>query len=116
MAEAWDAIVGKHVLVGMTYVDYNEDVIEQKHGVIVSADEVAVYVSAPDSSEPFWLPPHLESFQEAVAGDYRLRETGEIVSDPDLLATYTIYPPWPGRFRLLCWTVGARWRRIRGRG
>jgi hypothetical protein len=98
MAEAWEEIIGKHVLVGMTYVDNNGDPIEQKqrHGVIVSADEDGVYVCPPDSEEPFWLSPHLESFQEAEGGDYRLRETGEIVSDPDLLATYTIQPG-PGR-------------------
>jgi hypothetical protein len=98
MAETWDEIVGKRVLVGMTYVDNNGDLIEQKqrHGVIVSADEEGVYVRPPDTEEQFWLPPHLESFQDAEDGDYRLRETGEIVSDPDLLATFTIRPG-PGR-------------------
>lgn len=98
MAESWDEIIGKHVLVGMTYLDSNDELIEQKqrHGVIISADSVGVYVRIADSDAEFWLPPHLESFQDAEEGDYRLRETGEIVSDPDLVATFSIRPG-PGR-------------------
>jgi hypothetical protein len=94
VATKWDEIVGKHVLVGMTYVDNDGALIEQKqrHGVIVRADDEAVYVRSWKSEDEFWLPPHLESFQEAEAGEYRLRETGEVVTDPDLLATYTIRP------------------------
>jgi hypothetical protein len=94
----WDEIIGKHVLVGMTYLDSKGDLIEQKqkHGVIVRADDEAVYVRAWDSEDVFWLPPRLESFHEAETGEYRLRETGEIVTDPDLLATYEIRPG-PGR-------------------
>ena len=94
VAETWDEIIGKYVIVGMTYLDGDDGLIEQKqkHGVIVSADEEGVSVKPPDSEETFWLPPHLASFQESEGGEYRLRETGEVVTDPDLLATYTIRP------------------------
>jgi hypothetical protein len=78
----------------MTYLDDNHDVIEQKqkHGLIVSADDEAVYVRLSGSLEEFGLPPRLEAFQEAEEGEYRLRETGEVVIDPDLLCTWTIVP------------------------
>lgn len=94
MPETWDEIVGKRVLVGMTYLDNGGDLIEQKqrHGVIVRADAEGVYVRAVDSDAEFWLPPHLESFREADGGDYHLRDTGETVSDPDFVATFTIRP------------------------
>ncbi len=98
MADGWDEIIGKHVLAGMTYLDNDGAVIEreQKHGVVVGADDEGVYVRVPESGEEFWLPPDLESFEEAERGEYRLRATGEVVTDPDLLATWTIHPG-PGR-------------------
>jgi hypothetical protein len=94
MPERWYELVGKHVLVGLTYLDNDGSLIEQKqrHGVIVSADDEGVCVRVAESEEELWLPPDLESFQEADEGDYRLRETGEVVSDPDLLVSYTITP------------------------
>ena len=48
------------------------------------------------SGEEEWLPPHLEAYQEAAEGEYRLRSTGEVVVDPDWLCTWTIHPG-PGR-------------------
>lgn len=36
------------------------------------------------------LPPTLEPFAKAEPGDYTMRETGEVVSNPDLLCTWTI--------------------------
>ena len=94
----WDEIIGKRVLVGMTYVDNDGEPIEQrqKHGVVVRADDEGVYVRQSGSGEEFWLPPHRASFQEAEKGEYQLRETREVVVDPDLLATWTIRPG-PGR-------------------
>jgi hypothetical protein len=96
--DGWDEIIGKHVLVGMTYVDGDGTLIEQrqKHGVVVSADDEAVYIRLAGSGEEFWLPPDLASFQEAEEGEYRLRETGEVVVDPDFVASWTIHPG-PGR-------------------
>ena len=94
MPREWDELLGKRVLIGITYVDDDDVVIEQKqkHGLIVSADEEAVYVRLDGTLEPFWLPPDLDSFQEAEAGEYRLRSTGEVVVNPDLLTTWVVHP------------------------
>jgi hypothetical protein len=98
MAETWDDVIGKHVLVGITYVDNDDTVIEQRqmHGTIVSANDEAVYIEVAGLEEAQWLPPHLEAYEEAGKGDYRLRTTGEVVTDPDFLSTWTIRPG-PGR-------------------
>lgn len=78
--------VGKRLLVGLTYVDVNEEVIgqEQFQGRIIEAREGEVIVERADTGERVSLPPIL---QEAKPGEYRLRSTGEVVIDPDYLAT-----------------------------
>jgi hypothetical protein len=90
----WEEIIGKRVLVGLTYLDNEGAVIEQRqrHGVVVRADDEGVHVRAAESDEEFTLPPDLESFEEAEEGEYRLRQTGEVVINPDLLAVWTITP------------------------
>ncbi|GAB5895435.1 hypothetical protein [Mycolicibacterium mageritense] len=49
--------------------------------------------------ETFTLPPAPESFSPAPPGEYRLRSTGEVVTDPDYLATRTVggqeHDPYP---------------------
>jgi hypothetical protein len=88
----WDELVGKSVLVGLTYVDANDQLIrqEQTHGLIVEADESNVTVRPVGSLEEFSVPPDLEAFEPAAGDDYTLRGTGEVVTNPDLLASWTI--------------------------
>jgi hypothetical protein len=95
MAESWDDIIGKHVLVGMTYVDNEDAVIEQRqmHGTVVRADDEGVYHEVAGSGEEEWLPPHLPVYEEAAEDEHRLRSTGEVVIDPDQLCPSTIGPP-----------------------
>lgn len=83
-------MVGKRVLVGKTYVS-GEDVVEQVqfHGLIETADEREGFgVRRADTGELEWLPPDLRAFRRAEPGDYTLRATGEVVSDPDLISTW----------------------------
>jgi hypothetical protein len=96
-AEKAQRMVGKSVLVGITYVthDGRPDGQRQFHGVIEQADQrrgFAVRVN-PETLE--WLPPHPAAFSAAAPGEYRLQSTGELVTDPDLLATWTIRRPAP---------------------
>ena len=87
-------ILGKTVLVGLTYVDANGSIREREqwHGVVIAVDDDGVTVRRP-SGEISTLPPTLESFTKAEPGDYTLRGTGEVVSNPDLLCTWTITEP-----------------------
>ena|SRR5215472_2688683 len=84
--------IGKHLLIGMTYLDHNEQLIEQKqlHGEIVRINEnEGIVIKLHNSGEEFKLPPELDSLKPAPPGEYRLHATGEVVVDPDLLTIWT---------------------------
>ena len=88
-----ESLVGKTVLVGLTFVNAQDKAVEQRqyHGLIESADERDGFaVRRADTGELEWLPPDLRAFETAAPGEYRLRSTGEVVVDPDLLSTWTI--------------------------
>lgn len=100
--EHWDdelaaALVGKTLLVGVTYCTADDQVVrrEQFHGVVISADPrqgIVLELDGARRGERHDLPPMTQVFQRARPGEYRLSATGEVVHDPDYLATYTIYP------------------------
>src|SRR5690349_13837487 len=90
--------VGKHLLIGMTYLDHNYQFIEQKqfHRTIVRINEhEGIVIKLHNSEDEFKLPPDIKSLQTAAPGEYRLRATGEIVVDPDLVTTWTLNKPKP---------------------
>lgn len=86
------------VLVGITYLhsDGSLDRHEQFYGQVESVDRssgVRLDLSGTRSGEIYDLPPVLEAFEPAAKGEYRLRSTGEIVRDPDLLTSWTVQAP-----------------------
>ncbi|MBI4333489.1 MAG: hypothetical protein HY673_19665 [Chloroflexi bacterium] len=88
-------MMGKRVLIGVTYYDHEGKFIEQKqmHGKIRSADDrrgFEIQLEGSRKGETYWLPPDLRSFHEAKPGEYRERSTGETVTDPDFLSTWEI--------------------------
>jgi hypothetical protein len=90
--------VGKYVLIGVTYVDISGNVLEQQqmHGRITSADAqdgLRIELKGQRLGETFSLPPDLRPFQRSRPGEYRLRATGEVVPDPDLVCRWTITRP-----------------------
>jgi hypothetical protein len=93
--DAARALIGKYVLVGITDLEKDTDTVignRQMHGVIVSADERdGIVVRNPQTREEFTLPPITNHFQEAAPGEYRLRVGGEVVSNPDLLCTWSVH-------------------------
>jgi hypothetical protein len=88
------AYAGKRLLVGITYKDHKGELIrqEQFHGLILEAGEGGIVIERNDTGEQISLPPELK---EAPPGNYRLRSTGEVVVDPDYLATWLIEEPAP---------------------
>src|SRR4051812_47992030 len=88
------ALLGCQVLVGLTFLDPDGELEElvQVHGVVVHCDETVVEINTGED-EAFTLPPDLRAFQPAPAGEYRLATTGEVVTDPDYTATWTITRP-----------------------
>ncbi len=99
MGDLAESYIGKHLLVGITYLNGDESVDQrvELHGIVVGIDSKAVTLKLHDTDREFTLPPDLAAIQPAQPGEYRLRTTGEVVVDPDLLATWTVYPPHKSR-------------------
>lgn len=59
---------------------------------VISADKQGIVIKQ-CSGELLPLPPDLSSTEKAAPGEYTLRATGEVVVDPDYLATWSLYKP-----------------------
>ena len=96
----WDeniakGVVGKVLLVGLTYLEADGNLIEQQQffGTVVSADSrkgILLSLKGQRAGEQFKLPPDTRAIEIAAAGEYRLRATGEVVIDPDFSALFSI--------------------------
>jgi hypothetical protein len=86
--------VGKYILVGITQEDAFGNVIDQFqiHGVIelVASDGITIALRGARQGEHYVIPPLL---QPGEPGEYRLHSSGEVVTDPDYMTTFTITPP-----------------------
>ena len=83
-----DRLVGKVVLIGVTYEDFRGNVKgqEQFFGTVKTVDPkfgITVELGGEPAGRTYRLPPSTESFKPAPKGEYRLRNTGEVVVDPD---------------------------------
>src|SRR5258708_5357471 len=89
-------LVGRTIIIGITYLEHDGSLLEQvqKHGVIERIDEKGIAIRLSDG-DLFNLPPDLRSLRPAPVGEYRFRSTGEIVTNPDLMTTWTITRPAP---------------------
>ena len=94
MIQSYDELRGKTILVGLTYYSANKKLIEQKQvwGTVTKADKSGIEITQADGSK-FGLPPDLSAIDTAEPGEYRLLSTGEVVTDPDYLVTYTVTKP-----------------------
>jgi hypothetical protein len=89
-------LIGKVILIGVTYVDQEEQVLERKQwwGVIECASaREGIRVNLKNSYDPCVLPPDLQAIRRAAPGEYRLKDSNKIVRDPDFLATWTCVEP-----------------------
>lgn len=85
------SIIGKKILVGITYMDKKGNVIKmaQYVGKIIEADESkGIVIEEYNSKEILAVPPQLSAIKVAEPGEYKLKSTGEIVKNPDLLTTW----------------------------
>ena len=94
----FDELIGKVILIGVTYTDARDNIRCRKQwwGTIekASASE-GVCVKLSNSPDPCVLPPDLSAVRRAAPGEYRLKESGEVVTDPDFLATWICVEPDP---------------------
>lgn len=84
-------LLGKVILVGLTYYTHDKQFVEQKqyHGTVIRADEKGIVIRKSNGEEAS-LPPDLRSTKPAPPGEYRERSTGEIVENPDFLTTWNV--------------------------
>ncbi len=89
--------VGKYILVGITQEDAFGNVTDQYqiHGVIelVASNGITISLRGTRQGESYVIPPAVEFLEPAEPGEYRLRKTGEVVTDPDYTTSFTITPP-----------------------
>ena len=91
-------MIGKRVLVGITVEDRRGQLKrqEQFHGVVVAASResgIQLELQGARAGESKWLPPATNFYERAAPGIYKLRGTGESVSDPDYTCTWRLIQP-----------------------
>lgn len=91
-------LLGKYVLVGVTRQDANGTVLTHKqfHGDIITVDPekgFCIKLRGTRAGEHEWLPPDTRAFFKVKPGEYRLRATSEVVTDPDFATVWTITEP-----------------------
>jgi hypothetical protein len=87
---------GAVVLVGITYNGPSGPRLEQFFGTVIETDEtngITLRLAGSRSGEIYRLPPDLRAFLPAKPGSYRLRQTGEVVNDPDYTTRWDMTPP-----------------------
>lgn len=45
-----------------------------------------------DNGKEMSLPPDLNAYEPAEEGEYGLKSSGEVISNPDLIAAWSFYP------------------------
>jgi|GEM_PF-147421 len=94
---------GATVLVGLTFEEPEGPQLEQFFGTVMSTDPhegITLRLEGSRSGELYTLPPDLRAFFPAPPGSYRLRQTGEVVEDPDYTTTWERTPPGKPTFRI----------------
>ncbi|MCW9047438.1 MAG: hypothetical protein OQK46_05105 [Gammaproteobacteria bacterium] len=94
--EQAEKMIGKTVLVSLTCMnDFGDlDAFEQFSGPILRINnDDGLVVQRKDTDEEFSLPPDLDHYQAAKPGDYKLAESDVIVTNPDFVVEWDIYPP-----------------------
>ena len=93
-----DEYIGKIVLIGVTYLDHKDVMLEQKQwiGTITAfSQKEGIRIKLKDSDQACCLPPDDRGIGKAPLGHYRLRSTGEEIENPDYLATWICVSPEP---------------------
>jgi hypothetical protein len=86
------SLVGKYIIVGYKHKKPDGKIVqfEQKHGVIVRVNEKeGIVIKPPKEKDTFTLPPDLRGLELAKPGEYTLKNTREVIKNPDYL-TYWV--------------------------
>ncbi len=91
---SYDDLMGKVLLIGLTYYTHDNVFLEQRQywGIVTESNHDTICIKQKNGAL-FRLPPDLSAIEPAPPGAYRLRSTGETVTNPDFLATWTVNQP-----------------------
>lgn len=99
----WDAtlaesVVGKVILVGLTYLSDDGGIMEQDQffGTVLSVHPragIVLLLAGQRDGKQYALPPDTRSIEVAPPGEYCLRATGDVVCNPDFTVTFSISRP-----------------------
>lgn len=86
------SLIDKVLLIGITLLDENEELIEQTqvYGPIIRVNSEGIVILRNGTETEFTIPPDFDHVSEARPGEYRLRSTGEVVTDPDYISSWTV--------------------------
>ncbi len=90
--------VGKTILLCVSYIDHEEKQTGQMqwYGVITEVSNTkGIVIALKNDSTYCALPPDLSPLRPAKPGEYRLRATGEVITDPDFITTWACKEPDP---------------------
>ena len=92
------SLIGRKILVGLSYLDSNDEVAKQVqlHGSISSVGEHTLKFEQANGAGIFSIP--FDGILEAADPEavYTLRSTGESVTGVNFVASFTIYPAKKG--------------------
>lgn len=88
-------LVGKTMLIGLTYYNQQEEIIEQKQlfGVISSANETTGVFAEVGEDKPRLIPPDPFAIFYAPRGIYTCLATEEEVTNPDFITSWRVIMP-----------------------
>ncbi|GAA3590913.1 hypothetical protein GCM10022223_01800 [Kineosporia mesophila] len=90
--EQLSVMVGHRLLVGITFLDESGNVTNARQfcGRVLEVADGVVTVEHPGEPEPAVLPADTGAYRKASTGRYTLRDTGEIIVDPDFISTWQV--------------------------
>ena len=90
--------VGKSILLCVSYVDHMQVQTGQMqwYGVITEvSNATGIVVALKNDTNHCALPPDLSALRPAKPGEYTLRATGEVITNPDFTTTWVCQEPGP---------------------
>lgn len=89
--------IGKTLLFGISYCAHSGELRYQMQsfGEIIDIDEFLISVKLQDTDEIFTLPPILDALETAAPGEYKMRSTGKVAINPDLIGKFQVFEKQP---------------------
>jgi hypothetical protein len=92
--EEINSLIGKYVLIGITRLDKRgqpKDQLQFLGDVTkIARENNSICIALRPDGKEYKVPLDLRAFKPAAPGDYRLRSTGEVVVNPDFIATWIV--------------------------